>query len=268
MMRMWAADGEKGLILAENGKNSLMGPPCQALCLWRDRIFAAGADHCFCCHRETGEKLLHFAVPTGVCALAAQRGKIYALSADADSITAYSAQTGEPLFSAPAGSYPRGLCLDAQSGCLAVAGGAAGEAIVLDENLRRVAQYRLPGAVCGVCFLPRGMAALCAVEQGDLAARLVTVSFRGVTDEVFSRSLVPSCLCALSGGSCAVGCCGEVAVIRPNKKTAFRRGFPCPVRIRPAGRGILVCDAWQGSASLLPGGAIYQGGDPQDALLT
>ena len=267
-MRLWVADGEAGLFRIGKGERTRLDAPGDALCACGGMLCCAGRGRCALYDPETGQKAWDAAVPSGVCALAALEGLICALSQDADSVTALSARSGETLFTAPAGVYPRDLCADPQGRHLAVAGGAAGEIWILDDALRCVQKYRVPGTACGVCFLPRCLMALCAVEDGDLSARLLRISFRGVTEEAFRQALVPSCLCALPGGGCAVGCHGAVTCLGP-AQTVFRaRAVPFPARLRFGRLGLLIADPCQGAVSLFSGETLYRGPSPQDALIT
>lgn len=267
-MRLWVADGERGLMRTEGGICRRVGPGGGALCAGWGRVYCAGEKRCVCYDRETGDALFDTAIPGGVCALALLGDWVCALSSDADSVTAFSALNGDVLFSAPAGMYPRGLCVSRQGRYLAVAGGAAGCVLLLDGGLNRLREYRLPGTVCGVCFLHRGLAALCAVERGEITARLMRVSFRGVTEEMASIPLVPSCLCGLPGGGCAAGCMGETRFFLPNKKTALRQCCPCPLCIQSSKWGPLICDGCLGTVSLPDGRVLYRGKTPQGAVAT
>ena len=266
-MGLWVADGEKGLIMVDGGGCRRAGPPGEALCGARGRIWCAGAERCRCYAEATGDYLCDTALPTGVCAMAALGNQVYALSADADSVTAFCAETGAILGCAPAGMYPRDLCPHPGGKLLLVAGGASGEMLLLDASLRCLKTYRLPGTVCGACFLGRGMAALCAVERGEtLASCLYAVSFRGVTEEIFSLPLVPGCLCGLPDGGCAMGCCGETVCFRANKKAALRQPFSCPLRLRAARGCMLLCEAGEGVFSLPSGRRVYSGENALDVL--
>ena len=102
-MQLWVADGERGLMRAEDGALHRLGPPCGALCVGWGRIFCAEQHRCVCRGQETGEALFDLPLPTGVCALTVWESQVCALSADADSVTAFSPDTGEILFCAPAG---------------------------------------------------------------------------------------------------------------------------------------------------------------------
>ena len=265
-MRLWVADGDAGLMCVENGRCRRIGPGGSALCAASGRLFCADREGCACYDCRSGEMLYHTALPAGICALQPMGSMVCALSSDADSVTAFSARTGEPLFSAPAGMYPRDLSLSPDGRLLAVSGGASGQILLLDGQMRQAAAFRLPGVVCGACFMPRGLAALCAVEDGELSTRLMRVSFRGIAEEILALPLVPSCLCALPGGACAAGCHGEAVVLRANKKAALRQPVSCPVRIRPWAGGALVCDACSGAVARLGGPALYRGKSPLDAL--
>ena len=266
-MRLWAADGEQGLMLAEKGSCRLLGPPCGALCLGWGRVFCAEQHRCVCRGQETGDVLFDLPLPTGVCAMTVWEGQVCALSADADSVTAFSAHTGELLCCAPAGVYPRDLCVSRQGRFLAVAGGSSGSVLLLDRGLRLLREYRLPGAVCGVYCLKRSLLALCAVERGDIETRLLHVSLRGTAEEVFSSPLTPASLCSLPGNGCAVGCMGQVLFLSPRYKPLHVLPWPCPVRIRPTRRGPLICDPCRGEAALADGRVLYRGPSPQDAVL-
>ena len=266
-MGLWVADGERGLMLATGAGCRRVGPPGEALCRTCGRIWCAGAGRCRCYAEATGEFLCGMELPTGVCAMTALDHQVYALSADADSVTAFCAETGEIRCCAPAGMYPRDVCAHPGGKFFLVAGGASGEMLLLDAALRRLKTYRLPGTVCGACFLGRGMAALCAVERGEaLASRLYAVSFRGVTEEMLALPLAPGCLCSLPDGGCAVGCCGETVCFRANKKAAFRQPFSCPLRLRAARGQILLCEAGEGVFSLPSGRRVYAGANALDAL--
>ena len=266
-MQLWVADGEQGLMRSVQGCWQRIGPPAEALCFGWGRVFSAGQERWRCCDPASGETLLDGCAPPGVCSLAVLSDRLCALSSEADSVTAYSVHTGQTLFSAPAGIYPRDLCVSRQGRFLAVAGGAAGEVLLLDRDLRFLRAYPLPGTVCGVCFQPRGMAALCAVENGALSARLFFIRYRGITQEVATFPLLPSCLCALPGGGCAAACHGEAIWIGPNKKIIGRRMCSCPSRIRYSLLGPLICDTWQGDVAAWNGKTLYRGKNPLDALL-
>lgn len=197
--------------------------------------------------------------------MAAAGGSVCALSSEADSVTAFAPDTGQILCCAPAGNYPRSLRADPGGRYLAAACGAAGEILILDGELRPLERYRVPGVAVDACFLHRGLAALCAVEDGDMRACLLRISPRGVTETVYAWAALPSALCAVPGGYLA-GSYGEILRLRPDGRLTGRMPSPCPVRIVGTPAGPLICDPWQGRVLLPNGQTAYRGIDPADAL--
>lgn len=266
-MALWVADGKRGVIRLGAGETKTLGPPGEALCVLNGRLFCAGCARCVCRGIRDGKALLDFPLPGGVCALCPLGGMVCALSSEADSLSAFSPETGQLLFTAPAGVYPRDLCLSPCGRYAAVAGGAAGEVLIFDGGLHCVRRHRLPGAPCAVCFLPRALAALCAVGDGELSARLMLISPRGVVEEVFACPQVPCSLCALSGGRYLVGCHGAVYHFRGDGQLTGRTPCAYPCRMRPLRQGGMICDACSGSVLSADGQPMYQGEEPWDAVV-
>lgn len=266
-MDAWIADGQQGCMRLGTDGWQRMGPAGCALCMGLGRVFCAGARQCICYDRETGRALFDFSVPGGVCALEYLRERVYALSADADSLSAYSARNGNLLFSAPAGVYPRHLAVSPCGRYLAVAGGAAGEVLLLDDLLQCRFRHRVAGIACAVAFFPRMLGVLCAVGETELSARLLGVSPRGVSEEIMTADSAPCALCALPDGGCLVGCHGTIHALRPDGKISRRIAWAYPEKIRAFRRHTLICDSWQGEARLLKGTLVYAGAAPEDALL-
>ena len=267
-MGLWVADGEKGLMLLDQNGWHRVGPPGEALCQTGGRLWCAGTERCYCYAERTGDCLCDTALPTGVCALAALRNRVYALSSDADSITAFTADTGEIIGCTPAGVYPRDICAYPGGRLLLAPGGASGATLLFHPDLPKLNPSRLPRTACGACLPPRRPAPLSAVERGEtLAARLYAVSFRGVVEDFFSLPLVPNCLCPLPDGGCVMGCCGEIIRFHTNKKAALRQPFSCPLRLRAARDCILLCEAGDGVFLLPSRRRVYTGPNALDALL-
>lgn len=263
-MEIWAADGEKGLMRGRNGEFEKIGPAGEAVCAFRGCVYCAGGGRGHCYRGVTGEEIFDLSLPTGVCALCPLGDHICALSQDADCILAFCPGTGEMRFSVPAGVYPRDLCPSPCGRFLAAAGGLAGEIGIYDENFECRIQYKVPGAACAVCFLPRGMLALCAVGEGELSSRLMKISPRGVTEEMYSFPDPPCCLCALPGGRCLVGCHNQVIFLRADGRISRRIPCPCPVRIRYLKGKAAICDICRGEIFTPEGQVIYRGSAPGD----
>ncbi len=258
------ADMGKGLMRIAGGQMRRIGPPGSALCGGNGCVFCAEQHRCICYDASSGQTRFDFPVPTGVCALELLGRYICALSADADCLCVYDSATGAPALSLPAGVYPRALARSPCGRYLAIAGGASGEVWVLDRGFSCVQQQRVPGVACGVCFLPRALAVLCAVGESQLTACLTRISPRGVCEEGMRWDAVPCGLFALSDGGCLVGCHGEITCLRRDGQIAFRRPCPYPARMRPSRDGPLICDGWQGSVLTMNGRALYQGKEPAD----
>jgi len=265
-MQIWAADGEAGLMVKNGAEYVKIGPPGEALCPYSGRVFCAGRGECRGYRPDTGEILLSMAVPGGICAMAAFGGRLCALSSEADCLCALCPRTGEMHFSTPAGNYPRGLCLSPCGRFLAVAGGASGEALLFDQQLCCLQQLRLPGVCCGICFLARGMAALCAVGEGELSSRLMHISPRGVIEEMLAFPDVPCSLCALPGGGCLAGFNGQVIGLRPDGRIFLRLPVGYPACIRHLAGCSMICDLSPGRIITTDGTCIYRGPAPWDVL--
>lgn len=256
----------KGLMRVTSGQARRIGPPGSALCGEGSHVFCAEQHRCVCYSAAYEQACFDFPVPTGVCALERLGRYICALSADADCLCVYESATGAPALSLPAGVYPRALARSPCGRFLAIAGGAAGEALILDSAFSCIRRHRMPGVACGVCFLSRGLAVLCALGESQLNACLMVVSPCGVCEERMRWNAAPCCLCPLPGGQCLAGCHGEITCLRADGKVRFRLPCPYPARIRPGRSGPLVCDGWQGKVFALGKEARYQGSDPADVL--
>ena len=260
-MALWVADGAIGLRKAQGQP---LTPPCHALCKWRQWLYAAGEEQCFCICPKECSKLFDFPLPRGVCTLAGFGPFLCALSRETDSLFAFAPESGDLCLSVPAGSYPRDFSISPCGKYLAVAGSAAGEVMLFNQALHCIRRERIAGAAVGACFVPGGLAVLCAVGEEMLSARLLFITHRGVTEEICAFPQPPLYLCALPDGSCLAGCQGNVYRINMHKKPAGVFSSPLPVRIRQAGQGILIADAFQGV--ILDGHRQihYRGKDPQD----
>ena len=267
-MEAWIADGQRGCMRLDRAGEKRIGAGGCALCAGMGRIFCAGQRQCICYDRDTGKALFDFSIPSGVCALEYVREMVYALSADADSLSAYSARNGDLLFSAPAGVYPRHLAVSPCGGYLAIAGGAAGEVLLMDDALQCHLRHRVAGIACAVAFFPRMLGVLCAVGEMELSARLMGISPRGVAEEMLTFQAAPCSLCAFPGGGALVGCHGMIHHLRPDGKIFRRTPWEYPAKIRAFRRQALICDPWQGNVRLLNGRVIYTGASPEDALLS
>lgn len=260
-MALWIADGRIGL---RKNREQPITPGCFALCKTKEHLFAVTAHLGYCLCRKTEEILFDFPVPPGVCTVASFGPHICALSRDTDSLCAFSPEDGTLCLSAPAGIYPRDFSVSPCGRYLAVAGSAAGEVILMDREMRCIRKEKVAGAAVGVCFLPAGLGVLCAVGDENLSSRLVIISPRGVTEEIFTFPKPPLCLCALPDGSCLVSCHGHVLRLNGSGRLSGRLSSPLPVRVRPVKGGILIADSLCGTVKDGQNHLHYQGEEPAD----
>ena len=265
-MQVWAADGRAGLLRAADGEVRRVGEMGTALCCAAGRVYCAGGGRCAVYDARSARPCFSFAVPGGVCALRGFGGLICALSGDADSVTAYSPRTGDIVFTAPAGIWPRGMAISPDGRRLAVAGGAAGEALVLDETLRLVRRFPVAGTAVDVGFSRKGLLALCAVGEEQTGGRLVRLGPGGEAVELLSFPHAPAALCVLPAGPWVVGGDGQLFGLTAAGKLRFRRPCGDPAAIRPCPRGALICDSLRGEVRLLSGRVLLRGPDLRDAL--
>ena len=266
-MKIFVADGESGLMAGSGGELKKIGPPGEALCLQGGYLYCAGGSRCRCYHAQSEERLFDLSLPSGICGLSGMGNVICALSQDGDCLCAFCMATGEMRYSVPAGIYPRDCCKSPCGKYLAVAGGLSGEILLFDESLCCLKKYRVPGAACGVCFLPRGIAALCAVEEGELSSLLMKISPRGVTEEILSCPQAPCSLCALPDGQLLMGCSSQVIFLRPDGKISRRLSCIYPARIRRFRGTPLICDICRGEIFTGKEKILYHGKEPWDIAL-
>ncbi len=264
-MSIWIADEERGLMQSVPDGWRRVAPPCQTVCAGGGRIFCADQTRCLCLRAEDGAALCDMPLPGGVCALSCLPGAVCALSSEADCLLCLRADTGAPLFSAPAGVYPRDMDVS-PGGQIAVAGGGAGEILLYDRALRQTGRHRVAGVPCAVRFGPRGLHTLVAVGDGELSGSLIRISVRGVQEELFRCPAAPCALCVLGDGRIFAGFHGHVFALRPNGNVLFHQSCALPSALLPCFRGVLALDAYGGGAALLRGARIYSGGAPCGAV--
>lgn len=263
-MALWVADGTTGL-RKEQGKP--LTPPCYALCRIGNLLYAAGGQRGFCICPHSCRILYDFSLPAGVCAMNQFGRLLCALSRETDSLCAFSPENGALFFSVPAGSYPRDMAVSPCGKYLAIAGSAAGEVIILNRDMQCIRKIRVAGSAVGLCFVPGGLAVLCAMGEETLSSRLLFISARGVTEEIAAFPAPPLCLCAQRSGGCLMGCHGCVLRLNAQGKQTGRLATPLPVRIRPANEGILIADPYAGAVLDGRRQTHYQGPEPVDMCI-
>lgn len=221
---------------------------CMAVCCQQQR-------ECLCFGRRDHTLISRMPAPPGVCQLALSSGYAYQLSSEADCIHTRCIASGELLFAAPVGVFPRSMQLDAQGRYLLAAGGAAPEAYILDApelTCARTIHTRHPCFAAD--FWQNGLVLVCAVEGEDIQTAVYTLKNRGVRPR---KLLVlpgqPGGLCVCGDGMHALvstreGCfkleltTGELLWNRPEWALGMRlscRGDSALVSDLPDGRAYL-----------------------------
>lgn len=262
-MDIWIADARSGLLLDGRVAD---GRPCQALCGGFGRVYGAFGDRGSCFGK--GEKLFDFSLPPGTNTLFAFGEHICALSGESDCVWAMCPRDGSLRLSAPAGSYPRHACVSPCGRYMAVAGGGAGEVVLLDRELMCIGRHRVAGAAVDVCFLPRSMAVLCAVGEERITARLMEIRGRGVMEEMDACPQAPCCLLALPGGRMLAGVHGQVRHLDVRGRTVGCTRCVYPSRMRMSRLGPVFSDGWRGGLYTLDGKKRGCAPEPEDFYIT
>lgn len=269
-MGVWIADEERGL-LHDKGRVDISPT---GLCACGNTVVCAcaGAAHTFAA--DTGSALERFPLPPDTRKMCALPGALYCLSGEADSLSLLCPRTGRLRLCVCAGCYPRDVCLSPCGRLLAVAGGADGAVLVMKSaDLSLIRRIRLPGIACAVAFQGAEICALCAVEENDIATRLMRVSVRGVTSEAGRMRGLPGALTALPDGGIMTASLGEIIRFRKDGRVVQRLAAWLPSRLRLTGGCVLSADPLEGTLVSIPlnmekPAAIYRGGSVNDVLVT
>lgn len=165
--------------------------PCAA-CVG-DSCFAfacASARECLVLKKADGQIIRSMPCVPGISAMALSPcGRyLYQLSSEADCVHTRLVATGELLYAAPTGVFPRCMCPDETGRHLLVAGGAQNEAYLLSLPAlatERVIHTRHP--CFAACFCPEGMVLLCAAEGEDIHTAVYGLSARGVRPRLMAE---------------------------------------------------------------------------------
>lgn len=254
---IWAAGGAKGLWhRAGDGSWRQLNAPPMPLRLAQ----GAGRVAVACRGGEVfllgGKRLLNC---PGVEAMAlSPEGKyVYLLSAETDSISCCRADTGELLYLNQAGAYPRDMRLDSRGVMLAVAAGAAGEALVFSApDLRLIRSFKVPGVVWQTAFVPGGLAVMTAVEEGQVFTLLGGIwERRGIFQQWAQMPGLPGALCLCRDGTLTAASseCLLRCRLHPFKPLWQYRREGLPQHLCDHGSGLLLSDPLQGCVSLIMG---------------
>ena len=146
-------------------------------------IACAAARECLVLRKADLQPIRSMPCVPGVSAMAISPcGRyLYQLSSEADCVHTRLVSTGELLYAAPAGVFPRCMCPDETGRHLLVAGGAENEAYLLSlPRLETVRVIHTRHPCFAACFGPEGLVLLCAAEGEDIHTAVYGLSARGV----------------------------------------------------------------------------------------
>ena len=183
-MSLIIADARLGVWKATDEGGPLTGVDCalegpRLTCAGSACVCVGGNRECLCLTCHGLREISRMPAAPGLAALCLSPcGRyVYQLSSEADSVHTRLTATGELIFAAPVGVFPRAMCLDASGRLLLAAGGAVDEAYLLTapELVReRTIHTQSPCFAAG--FWRGGLLLVCAVEGEDIHTAVYTLA--------------------------------------------------------------------------------------------
>lgn len=183
-MSLIIADARLGVWKATDEGGPLTGVDCalegpRLTCAGSACVCVGGNRECLCLTRHGLREISRMPAAPGLAALCLSPcGRyVYQLSSEADSVHTRLTATGDLIFAAPVGVFPRAMCLDASGRLLLAAGGAVDEAYLLTapELVReRTIHTQSPCFAAG--FWRGGLLLVCAVEGEDIHTAVYTLA--------------------------------------------------------------------------------------------
>ncbi len=183
-MSLIIADARLGVWKATDEGGPLTGVDCalegpRLTCAGSACVCVGGNRECLCLTCHGLREISRMPAAPGLAALCLSPcGRyVYQLSSEADSVHTRLTATGDLIFAAPVGVFPRAMCLDASGRLLLAAGGAVDEAYLLTapELVReRTIHTQSPCVAAG--FWRGGLLLVCAVEGEDIHTAVYTLA--------------------------------------------------------------------------------------------
>ena len=183
-MSLIIADARLGVWKATDEGRPLTGVDCalegpRLTCAGSACVCVGGNRECLCLTCHGLREISRMPAAPGLAALCLSPcGRyVYQLSSEADSVHTRLTATGDLIFAAPVGVFPRAMCLDASGRLLLAAGGAVDEAYLLTapELVReRTIHTQSPCFAAG--FWRGGLLLVCAVEGEDIHTAVYTLA--------------------------------------------------------------------------------------------
>lgn len=183
-MSLIIADARLGVWKATDEGGPLTGVECalegpRLTCAGSACVCVGGNRECLCLTCHGLREISRMPAAPGLAALCLSPcGRyVYQLSSEADSVHTRLTATGDLIFAAPVGVFPRAMCLNASGRLLLAAGGAVDEAYLLTapELVReRTIHTQSPCFAAG--FWRGGLLLVCAVEGEDIHTAVYTLA--------------------------------------------------------------------------------------------
>ena len=183
-MSLIIADARLGVWKATDEGGPLTGVDCalegpRLTCAGSACVCVGGNRECLCLTCHGLREISRMPAAPGLAALCLSPcGRyVYQLSSEADSVHTRLTATGDLIFAAPVGVFPRAMCLDASGRLLLAAGGAVDEAYLLTapELVReRTIHTQSPCFAAG--FWRGGLLLVCAVEGEEIHTAVYTLA--------------------------------------------------------------------------------------------
>lgn len=183
-MSLIIADARLGVWKGTDEGGPLTGVDCalegpRLTCAGSACVCVGGNRECLCLTCHGLREISRMPAAPGLAALCLSPcGRyVYQLSSEADSVHTRLTATGDLIFAAPVGVFPRAMCLDASGRLLLAAGGAVDEAYLLTapELVReRTIHTQSPCFAAG--FWRGGLLLVCAVEGEDIHTAVYTLA--------------------------------------------------------------------------------------------
>ena len=183
-MSLIIADARLGVWKATDEGGPLTGVDCalegpRLTCAGSACVCVGGNRECLCLTCHGLREISRMPAAPGLAALCLSPcGRyVYQLSSEADSVHTRLTATGDLIFAAPVGVFPRAMCLAASGRLLLAAGGAVDQAYLLTapELVReRTIHTQSPCFAAG--FWRGGLLLVCAVEGEDIHTAVYTLA--------------------------------------------------------------------------------------------
>ena len=183
-MSLIIADARLGVWKATDEGGPLTGVDCvlegpRLTCAGSACVCVGGNRECLCLTCHGLREISRMPAAPGLAALCLSPcGRyVYQLSSEADSVHTRLTATGDLIFAAPVGVFPRAMCLDASGRLLLAAGGAVDEAYLLTApELVRERPLHTQSPCFAAGFWRGGLLLVCAVEGEDIHTAVYTLA--------------------------------------------------------------------------------------------